>query len=128
MKVACTRRLASNMILRCCDGRNDCRVLDQQDRVVAKRRQHDAHGLGQDDEAHGLQRRHAERERGLHLAFVDRLNPGPVDLTDIGGAVDAEADDRGCDRIELDAEIGETEIDDEQLDQCRCAAQHIRCK
>ena len=107
------------------DRRDDRGILDQRDRVVAERRQHDPDRLWQDDEAHRLERRHAERERGLHLTAMDRLDAGAVDLAEVGRAVDAEADDRGADRVELDAEVREAEVDDEELDQRRRAAQDV---
>ena len=60
--------------------------------VVADRRQHDAHACGAITSHHGLARRQAERQRGLALAAVDRLDAGAEDLGQHGAALQAEAD------------------------------------
>ena len=118
----CTRLRASNMISGAATVEMIAVSLTSMIAKLLDRRQHDPDGLRQDDVAHAPDRGHAERQRRLHLAAVDRLDPGTVDLADVGRAVDAEPDDRGLDRVELEADIRQAEIDDEQLDQRRRAA------
>ena len=118
-------RRASNMISGAAIVEMIAVSFDERDRVVAKRRQHEPNRLRQDDPAHRTRRRHAKRQRGFHLAAVQRLDSGPVYLAYVGGAVHAEADDRGRYRPELDPDLGEPEVDDEELHKRRRAAHHV---
>jgi len=52
-------------------------VFEHGNEVVAERRQHDPYRLWQDDIAHGLAVRHAQRARRLHLPFANRFDSGP---------------------------------------------------
>ena len=63
--------------------------------------------------------------RRLHLPLVDRFEACTEHFRQIGAAIDPEADDRGGQRIEPDADLGQAEIDDEQLGEHRNGAKHV---
>ena len=63
------------------------------DEVVQERRDHAAHGLREHDRGERLAAREAERPRRGLLARVHRLDPGAVDLGDVGRVDEHERDD-----------------------------------
>ena len=77
------------------DDRNDGRLLDDRDELVAKRGENVLDRLRQHDEAHSLAVAEADAARGLHLPDVHGLHAGTNDLGDVGAAVDAHGDNAG---------------------------------
>ena len=92
---------------------------------LQKARDHDPEGLRQDDVAHRLRRPQPDGQRRLALAPVDRLDARAVDLGQVGRAVGAEPDDRGRHRRHAEADLGQAEIDDEELGERRRAAEQL---
>src|SRR5262245_37672645 len=106
-------------------GRGLRGILQHHDHDVAVGRQHDTHRLRQDHAAHHQRPAHAERLRGFHLAMVDGLDAGAKILRLVGRVGDAEADDAGLKRAQRDAEVRQHEVDVEQLDDDRNAANEV---
>ena len=66
------------------EDRDQRDVLLQGDEVVEQRRRDPAHRLRQDHVAQRLRLGQPDRERRVALAAVDRVDPGAVDLGDVG--------------------------------------------
>src|SRR5450631_833762 len=66
------------------DGRDEGRVLDQGDKLVADGRHQTLVGLGNDYPPHGLAVAHADGLGRLHLAVIDALDCAADDLAQIG--------------------------------------------
>ena len=98
------------------------RILDEVDRLIRDRRQHDADHLRQDDAPHRLPVRHAERLCRLVLASRHRLDARTEDLREIRRVVQREREQRRRDIRQQDAHHRQREIDEEQLQHQRRAA------
>ena len=100
-------------------------VLEQRDEVVGHRRDRDAHRLRADHVAERLPRREPERPRRLELAGRHALEAGAVVLRLGRRVVEAERERAGDERIERDAELGQTEVEHDQLHEQRRAAHEL---
>ena len=110
--------------------------LQQRDELVARRRDDDAHRLGQHRAADGLAPAHAQGLRRLRLALRDRLDAGADDFGHVGGLVEAQAQHGEQERVlqrRLQVQLGEADVDgavdgaqqapEDQLDVDRGAAE-----
>ena len=87
--------------------RDQGRILDHGDEVVAERRQHGPHRLGENDEAHDLPALEAEGGGRLDLTDRNRLDAGAEDLGDEGRVAHRQRDDRPPGHVEVaDAHLG----------------------
>ena len=69
--------------------------FDHGDELVAEGGNDDAHGLGEDDAAEGLEVGHADGGSGFVLAAVDGEHSGANDFRDVGAFVEAESEEGG---------------------------------
>ena len=83
------------------------------------------HGLGEDDEAHGLARGHAQGPGGLRLTLRDGLDAGPEDLRGIGSVAQRRAEDAGHQRGEPEPGDGQAGVDEDQQQQQRQPAEEV---
>ena len=72
------------------------------------------HDLDEGDAA-----RERERRGGLELSLRDGLEAGPEDLRQVRAVVDGERDDQGHEGREPDADHGQPQVDQEDLDEPR---------
>ena len=86
------------------EHRQQRRVLEHRDQVVAERRRHVAHRLREHDPAHRLAVAQPERPTGLGLALRHRLDAGAEHLGEVRAVDERERDDRApwkIDTLEL---------------------------
>ena len=74
---------------------------------------------GKHDAAHELEVGHAECGGRFALALRDAEQTAADDLGDVGAAVQTERDDAGRERIEIQADLRQSEVDDEYLGEQR---------
>ena len=114
------------------------RIFQNHDELIADGRNHPANRLRDDDVRHGLPVGHAEGLRGFMLSLVDGLNRRADDFRAVRAGVQAERDARGKERTHVGCvcaigaeqprpreveELGQREVDDEELNQQRRAAE-----
>src|SRR5579862_8022324 len=107
------------------DHRNDARGQQQEDELAGQRRIDGSERWLENDVAKDLHALEAERDPGLHLPPVDRLDARADDLGAVCAHVDCERHQRRGVRIERNADGGEAEIDEEDLDEERRVADHL---
>ena len=107
------------------DGREERRLLEERDQVVAERRHHRRDRLRDDDVAEGGPGREVQRDRRLPLAAGDVVEAGAIDLGAVGGVVDADRQHPGDEGVDHHAELREDEVDEEDLDQERRGADQL---
>ncbi|MPL60854.1 hypothetical protein SDC9_06416 [bioreactor metagenome] len=104
------------------DRRDEGGGLDLGVDVDAERADHQPHRLRQHHLAEGLRAREAQGAGGLDLAMLDGDDRTAHRLGHVGADVDAKADHPGRKGIKLKADLRAAEIEQEQLDQRRRAA------
>ena len=77
------------------DGRNQRRVFQNGNRVVAQRRKHTAESLRQDDVEHGLPVSHTDGAGSFHLPFIQRLDTGTENLGKVSTGIQCNGYDAG---------------------------------
>ncbi len=108
------------------DDRQQRGVLDADDELVAQRRNHPLERLRPDDIAHRQVLREPQRPAGLHLPLLHRLHRTADDLGDVGTGVQADDDDAGGQRWDVEADDErQGEVDPDRLHQHRSAAQQL---
>ena len=83
------------------ERRDQRRILDHRDEVVAERRQDDAEGLRPDDVERDVALRQAEGDGRLDLAARHRLDAGAEDLGEKGRVAHREGDDGAPGEVEI---------------------------
>ena len=99
--------------------------FEQRDEVVGHRRQRDPHRLRQHHEAQRLRAREPEHARGVELRRGHAREPGAVVLALGRRVVEAEREHARGERRERDAELGQPEVDHDQLHEQRRAAEQL---
>ena len=117
------------------DGIADGRLLDDRHELIGDGREDVLDGLRQHDGLQRLAARQAEAAGGLRLAGVDALDTGADDLAEVGSGVQRQRNDARQKALKAnEAEQLERRqryaaendiIDDEQLHQHRCRAEHL---
>ena len=106
------------------DHRGQGAVLDQRHELARQGRQDPTDRLGQDHALHGLGVGQPEGARGLHLAGVNALDPGPHDLGDIARGEARERGDRGPEALEPEG-LANEEVPEHDLNQERGPADQL---
>ena len=96
----------------------------QRNEVVHDSRQGNPDGLREDDPFQDLSVRHSQGVSRFPLASRDGQDCATDGFGRIGTAVQRESQDGSRPRIQGDVQLRQTEEDDEQLDQKRCAAEY----
>src|SRR5450759_743024 len=107
------------------DERDQRRVLCEHDELVGQRWYHAAYRLRQHHVPHGLQVGHSQRTRGLHLPLVDGLDARAVYLGLVRRVADGQRHGAGGEAAQVEAQVGEPEVDDEDLQDQRQPAYHV---
>src|SRR3546814_1723060 len=107
------------------DGRQQRRVLEHGNEVVAERWHDRRDGLWQDHAAVAPPWPQVERRRRLPLAARHRLQPGAIDLRQVAAVVQRDAQGAGGERRQDHAVLREDVVDDVDLDEERRRADEL---
>ena len=105
--------------------RYERRVLDEYHEFVHEGRDDSPDGLRNDHIAHRLKVGHSQRSRRLGLTFLDRLDAGTEDLGHVCAVVEAQRDYAGSQAVQPDAQVGQGEVDEQDLNEQRRAADEL---